>query len=280
MLPRTRESSEPLNTCAVGPVIQTPSSRQSTSSSPPSRWTATCRSTRPKRAAATAAALEPDPDAGVTPAPRSQILSRIACRDMIETNSTFVRSGNIGCRSNFGPSSSISTSAAFGTMNTQCGFPMLSAEGAPPIGSERVSASSAKGMSCQSKRGCPMFTPVNPPPASVHANDPWSVSIETAVFPDSSNNSLATHRVALPQAPDLEPSALKNTSLTSQFSESRSSASWSNPTPRRRSANPITDWLLIEPGIPRKSTTMKSFPRPCIFMKRRSLMPIFLQRFP
>ena len=62
----------PSKTWAVGPVIQTPSSRQSTLMRPPSRSMAMVRPVNPRRAAATATAQEEEPEASVTPTPLSQ----------------------------------------------------------------------------------------------------------------------------------------------------------------------------------------------------------------
>ena len=67
----------PSNTCAVGPDIHTPSSRQSISKVPPSRSTRTAWLVSPKRAAATAVAQEDEPEASVMPVPRSQTRIRI-----------------------------------------------------------------------------------------------------------------------------------------------------------------------------------------------------------
>ena len=90
---RNSGDSQPSKTCATGPVIQTPSSRQSISSTPPSRSSVTCRPVRPRRWAATAVAQAPDPHARVMPAPRSQTRIRRWSVPITLANSTLVRWG-------------------------------------------------------------------------------------------------------------------------------------------------------------------------------------------
>ena len=92
----TPATSRPSKTSAVGPVIQTPSSRQSIPSSPPSSRTVTRRPVSPRRAVTTAAAQAPEPQASVIMPPRSQTRIRMVSRSITCTNSTLVRSGNSG----------------------------------------------------------------------------------------------------------------------------------------------------------------------------------------
>src|SRR5262245_50743776 len=72
-------SKRPSNSYSTGPVISTWSSRSrhSIMSSPPGNVTATLRSARLSRAAATATAQAADPQALVRPAPRSQVRTTI-----------------------------------------------------------------------------------------------------------------------------------------------------------------------------------------------------------
>ena len=74
---RKSADSRPSKTSVVGPVIQTPSSRQSIPSSPPSSRTVTRRPVSPRRAVTTAAAQAPEPQASVTMPPRSQTRIRM-----------------------------------------------------------------------------------------------------------------------------------------------------------------------------------------------------------
>mmetsp|Transcript_28683 Transcript_28683/g.54158 ORF Transcript_28683/g.54158 Transcript_28683/m.54158 type:complete len:204 (+) Transcript_28683:916-1527(+) len=67
----------PSKTCAVGPAIQMPSSRQSIKSVPPSRSIWTLRPVNPRRTAATTVAQDDEPEARVIPVPRSQTRMRI-----------------------------------------------------------------------------------------------------------------------------------------------------------------------------------------------------------
>src|SRR5207253_2901663 len=72
-------------------------------------------------AAATALALVPD--ASVYPAPRSQISARTRARSITSHSCTFVRSGNAGWRSRWGPSSRQRFFVTGCPKTTQCGLP-------------------------------------------------------------------------------------------------------------------------------------------------------------
>ena len=80
-----------------------PSPVHSISTTPPSRCTLTGLWARPCATAATATAHEPDPEARVSPAPRSQILILTSCSPRANPNSTFVRSGKTASSSMGGP---------------------------------------------------------------------------------------------------------------------------------------------------------------------------------
>ncbi len=77
---------------------------------------------QPFATAAAAAATELEPDAVVSPAPRSQIPMRSSCGPTTRTNWTLVRSGKRSWFSTSGPSSAISASAKSRRI-TACGFP-------------------------------------------------------------------------------------------------------------------------------------------------------------
>src|SRR6266536_2196938 len=90
---------------ATGPVISTWSSvvRHSIRSSPPRSATVRVRSTRPRRAAATAEAQAAEPHALVSPAPRSHVRRTRCSREATCASETLARSGKIGWFSTNGP---------------------------------------------------------------------------------------------------------------------------------------------------------------------------------
>src|SRR5256886_1960813 len=90
---------------ATGPVTSTWSSavRHSIRSSPPGSATVRVRPTRPRRAAATAAAQAAEPHALVSPAPRSQVRMTRCSREATRASETLARSGKIGWFSTNGP---------------------------------------------------------------------------------------------------------------------------------------------------------------------------------
>ena len=116
----------------------------------------------------------------------------------------------------------------------------------------------ASGISSQPKRGAPMSTRAPAPSGSARSSPP-AVSI-VAALPIS----CATQRVALPHAPASPPSAFQMRILTSAAPEGSSRISWSQPTPRFRSAIARARAPVISTGPKRPSITTKSLPSPCI----------------
>src|SRR5215213_3239178 len=98
-------SKTPSNSNATGPVISTWSSfsRHSIARSPPGSVTVTLRPVLRSRAAATAAAHAAEPQAFVSPAPRTQVRTMMCSRDCTAQSEILARSGNIGWFSSSGP---------------------------------------------------------------------------------------------------------------------------------------------------------------------------------
>ena len=95
---------------------------------PPGILTVTGLFTRPSRTAALAAAQEEDPEARVSPAPRSQIRMKSSFGPVGTASCTFVRFGNREWFSNAGPNlrrSSRDQDCPTGLKITQWGFPTL-----------------------------------------------------------------------------------------------------------------------------------------------------------
>ena len=85
-------------------MITWASARHSMTSLPPlGAVTVTVRSVRPVRAAETAAAQAAEPQASVSPAPRSQVRMVMASRAVTSAIVMFARSGKIGWFSSSGP---------------------------------------------------------------------------------------------------------------------------------------------------------------------------------
>jgi hypothetical protein len=163
----------PWNAVATGPVISTwPSARHSMSISPPSATICTRRPVNPRRAALTAVAHAPDPQAKVSPAPRSHTFSRTRFGPISCANPIFAPSGNIASCSRDGPSRvtfSVSTSS---TNQVACGLPIDSAAGSPGRSTCNVSIGRASGTSRQSKRGAPMSTQTRPSGSTTEGSGP------------------------------------------------------------------------------------------------------------
>ena len=95
---------------------------------PPGIFTVTGLFTNPIRTAALAAAQEEDPEAWVSPAPRSQIRMKSSLGPVGTASCTFVRFGNREWFSNAGPNfrrSSRDQDCPTGLKRTQWGFPTL-----------------------------------------------------------------------------------------------------------------------------------------------------------
>ena len=124
------------------------------------RSSAARRPARPRRAGRSAradapltkAAQAPEPQASVTPAPRSHMRSRIRSGERICAKPMLARCGNSGSCSNPGPRRATSTAATSSTKKVACGLPMF-----VPTGS--VSPSRARGRCSVShlarQRECP-----------------------------------------------------------------------------------------------------------------------------
>ncbi len=215
------------------------------------------------------------PQASVAPAPRSHTRKVISSGPRTSAKDTLARSGNIGWRSNRGPSDGRSTASASGTKKTACGLPMLIAAGAcspvPRMPSPRsrfsVSAASRSGMSRQPKRGGPMSTVKDSGPSRRHDTAVPSTSSATASpLPVSAGLSSmmnqATQREPLPQAPARDPSVLKIRTAASTPAPSDSTiicSKASGPRHRARAASPVRLGV-----VPRSSTTRMELPAPFI----------------
>src|SRR6185312_9876464 len=118
---------------STGPVISTWSSepRHSMTSSPPGRRTFPLRSMSPRRDAATTVAQAAEPQASVSPAPRSHTSALTSSRARTWAKVTLAFSGKIGSASIRGPRSAASMRSRSGTKNTACGLPMLTSEAGP-----------------------------------------------------------------------------------------------------------------------------------------------------
>jgi hypothetical protein len=114
-----------------------------------------------------------------------------------------------------------------------------------------------------------MFTAVSPFPSARAVRTPLSVLSVSVSRPSRAISQAATQRVALPQAPAVDPSAFQNVSRMSAASSASITASWSNPTPRWRSPSARASAGVTNGVDPRWSMTTKSLPSPCIFMKGR-----------
>lgn len=123
------------------------------------------RSVRPLRTPATVTAEAPVPQARVSPAPRSQVRCLTSSCEIISTNSTLIRLGNIGCFSMTDPYRSTGKSSTLSTKITQCGFPietqvMAKVRSRTSSGWLIIMASfsATTGISDGISRGIPMFT--------------------------------------------------------------------------------------------------------------------------
>ncbi len=237
MPPETRASARRRTHARSGPVIQTPSSRQSICSVAAidsHRHLApgqTAPRRRHRRRAGTRARGQRDARPAL-PDPQANL----GRRDRTCTTSTLVRSGNSGwCSMRAAKRGQIDRLGIRRQRTCNAGCPCRSPPDRPSIGSDSVSTSSASGISAQSVSGAPMLTRVSPSPASSQASTPRSVRRSSADLPVSSIRCRAMQRVALPHAADSDPSALKNVSRAATASSGSITASWSNPTPRCRS---------------------------------------------
>ena len=119
----------PRATSATGPfMVRLKSGATSMFSAPPGIFTVTGLLTNPRRTAALAAAQEDEPEACVSPAPRSQIRMKTSLRPVGTTSCTFVRLGNSLCCSRAGPSAKSSfrdQDSPVGLKTTQWGLPTL-----------------------------------------------------------------------------------------------------------------------------------------------------------
>src|SRR5579859_5295092 len=264
--PNASRSSSPVKTWVAGPVIRMVlPGCQSMMRSPPGRDTVTPLFARPDWIAATAVAQAPVPQASVRPAPRSQTRRRMRSGLSTVATLTLTRSGKTGSCSMTGPIAARSSAWVSGTKNMMCGLPTLSAIGAAsgsspsqPSGSAAVSIAKASGTASHSKRGAPMSM-LAPPVVRLLDRMPPSVSIE-----GSPPSSVATQRVALPQASTSPPSALKIRIFAVATSEGSIRISWSQPMPVWRSAMARARAADIATARSRASNTTKSLPSPCI----------------
>ena len=119
----------PRATSATGPfMVRLKSEATSIFSVPPGIFTVTGLFTSPRRTATLAAAQDDEPEACVSPAPRSQIRMKISFGPVGTASWTLVRLGNSLWFSRTGPrdrSSSRVQDAPVGLKTTQWGFPTL-----------------------------------------------------------------------------------------------------------------------------------------------------------
>jgi hypothetical protein len=129
-------------------------------------------------------------------------------------------------------------------------------------------------MSRQAVRISPMSTAISPASLLTAWSRPAWVSTVQRSRPVSAMIREATQRVAFPQASTSPPSALRMRMKTSAapFVGGSMVISWSQPTPTRRSATARAAAASRTKGSARASTTTKSLPRPCIFVKGRGFM--------
>src|SRR5262245_48350796 len=109
-------------------MVRLKSAATSMLSWPPAIFTTTGLLTSPSRIAALAAAHEEDPEAWVSPAPRSQIKIKSSFGPVGTASCTFVLFGNRGWFSNAGPNvkrSSRDQDCPAGLKTTQWGLPTL-----------------------------------------------------------------------------------------------------------------------------------------------------------
>src|SRR5690606_12005330 len=203
----------PENSHSAGPVMMTwSSSRHSICSLPPlGEVISTRRSVRLVRAPDTAAAHAAEPQASVSPAPRSQVRIAMELREVTCAIVMFARSGKIGWFSSSGPNLSRSyDQTSWSTQKIACGFPIEATEGECSTGASmgptcnsilRVSLnSSASGMSCHPRRGLPRSTDIRPFSCSCALRMPAMVSKVNTFWPVSAARAATTQRVPLPQA--------------------------------------------------------------------------------
>ena len=220
MAARKAGDSQPSKTCAAGPVIQTPSSRQSTSSVPPSSVDAHLPPGQPAQVggdgggAGARAAGERDARAAL-PHPHAQAVGGGQAGEF----DIGAAGGNSGSCSKRGPRPGRSTASASGTKNTQCGLPMPTATGSPGRG--RCSVSAARGQRhlgpVQLRRAhVDRDQPIGPAHCAARCRARWSASPRRG--PSRAITRSQTQRVALPQASARLPSLFQKSSAKSALS--------------------------------------------------------------
>ena len=206
--PATRR---PSKTSVVGPVIQTPSSRQSIAelaAVEPHRHPAPGQPAprRHHRRGAGAGAAGQRDHAAALPDPHADGLAV----DAPGRTRRWCAPGTAGRARSRAPTPATSTASASGTTKTQCGLPMPTA---PGVAGERQGVEVHRAAPAAPRpsraRGGPMLTRISPPPASSARSTPRPVRRSSAVAPLSSISSRATQRVALPQASAGVPSAFQ-----------------------------------------------------------------------
>ena len=100
----------------------------------PARSRSCCRSARSRRCAATAVAQAAEPQARVSPAPRSQTRSLIRRGSITCATEMLARSGKSGWCSSKGPIRARSMASTSPTQKIACGLPMFTADGVCRIG--------------------------------------------------------------------------------------------------------------------------------------------------
>ena len=180
---------------------------------------------------------------------------------------TLVRSGKAGVARSRGRCAARSTASASSVKKRNAGCPCRRPPARRP-GAARADPPRASGMSRPVSSGGPMLTESpcpHPPPPAPHAR-----ADRHPVFPVRLITMAATQRVALPQAPRCCHRHCRRPATDRPSSCRPITASWSNPTPRCRSASKAASGGVTSPPararLPASSTT-KSLPSPCIFMK-------------
>ena len=210
------------------------SRRQSSSSTPPGRWTDALLPHRPVLTPAASTAQAPVPQARVRPLPRSHTRTSSRSPSRGAANSTFTRPGNRGERSSTGPTLSRGTSLGSGQKMTAWGLPTSTGQ------AEKTSPSASS-----STEGRTLGSPMSTVTWSTRPRRRWSsrargpapVSMVRQVLRVSplSYTYLPTHRMPLPHMAPGEPSALYMSMEKSPVTPGRMAMRPSPPTPKCRS---------------------------------------------
>ena len=199
------------------------SSSSSTRSSPPGIRTVTGVSHQPFTIAAHATATALEPEALVSPAPRSQTATVTSCGPSTRTSWTFVRSGKRSFVSSCGPRRS-SSSRSGSARTTACGLPTDTA-----VNSTRSPSTSTVSISPTSTS--PTTIPIVPSSRSVAGYARSPTAIVTAFAPDRCTSQRAAIRLPLPENSATDPSGFQIAISACAPSVDSTSTTPSEPTP-------------------------------------------------